>query len=139
MRVLYITKYFMSIHCFRLWPGSRALTTKDAKVLEGNHSQQEVLRDTSCPSWFQHFPEALAHGQHHAKSGFAADHLLVAIRSFFQGIAFDHGAHAGERAVLQRVFGIAGGAGSPSLNGFAATDELQRGDGEWFKTCAHDQ
>ena len=79
-----------------------------------------------------------AHRKHHAEAGSSADHLIVSVGRFFQGVAFDHGANASQRTEPQRVLGIHGGARWPSPDGAAAKDELQRRNGERFWACSDD-
>ena len=91
-RVLYNTKYFMSIESkARIWPGNAA-PKKEWEAL-----CLPLPIDRACNS--SPLP-ALSHGQHDPESGFSADHLLVGVRRLFQRISLDHGTHAGERAEL---------------------------------------
>ena len=79
-----------------------------------------------------------ARSQDDPEAGFAGDHLLEGVGGFLQGVALDHGAHSGERAELHGVFGILGGTGGPSLNRFAAHDQLNGRDRDGLRAGTYD-
>jgi hypothetical protein len=57
-----------------------------------------------------------------AELGFAPHHASIGFVHFGNWKFLDHGADAGEFSEAQRVFGLGGDAGSPTLNGFAPAD-----------------
>ena len=77
------------------------------------------------------------HGQDHAEASAAADHLFVGFGDFFQWELLDHRTDSGERAELHSVLGIGGDSRSPSLQCFAATNELNGRDRDWIRTGAY--
>src|ERR1700739_4160063 len=96
------------------------------------------LRMTPRPTSPLSFRQSERHGEDYTESGLPGNHLVVSIGGFFQGIAFDHRAHPAEGAELQRILRVPGGAGGPPANRLAPHDELDRRDGQRFKSGADD-
>src|ERR1700761_7162806 len=68
---------------------------------------------------------AHSHRQYNAKLGVAAHHAGIGFGRLFQGIGFDHGAYSAQCGKAERVLRIRRCYPGPSLDRFAAPDELR--------------
>src|SRR5208282_3550923 len=92
-----------------IWPPATARPGKTTRLVD----DRALMRSDS-----------FAGGEDNAETRFSAHHAVVRFPCLLQRICLDHGFDAGERAEVERVFGVHAGAGGPSSD--CATAEQHR-------------